>query len=583
MKQQTRLFIIGILMVSVFTSGIFLVKPQKTEAGISECVGAIGAGSLGSTVSAAFAVLTSQPITEGSTAAALAKECLLDSIGIALREALIRKITSATVEWINSGFEGSPAFVTNIEDFLLDTADEAFGSFIYDNTNFAFLCSNLQFDIRFAIALSYAQRNERPTCTLSNIVDNVETAIDDLSVTWDWDVYQTIATDPSANPFLGLIQVSEDVENLLAAEQQKQLDDLNRGGGFLSFQHCRPKGSTTNTYENNGNSISVEGSTLSSASFDRTDRSDQECEVATPGSIIRQGLSDNLGSDLDRLGMADEFDEIIGALMGQLFKQVFSGEGLTGVSKRSGNSRNFLAEYQQDTTNAAQDETEDLGESIQSYRLNAESYIETEEERIARLTDARIQAESAFVCYETKYNTWLNKSGTIIEPDQVESVPETDRSRATFAYLTDEAPVGAIFGGNFLDQIRILLTPQVSLQKVEEFGSILAKIDGDIQQATQGIEDAQRVVKRSEEYSTDFANTTDPAENLRIFQEFSRDIPGINVDNGAVQASLQSTISFAEDVILGRITFVDGRQTRQGGAVSELQQCQLFNQIYTGG
>lgn len=580
MKHPARFFLVIGMASMVAVSTFFIFQPKQAEAGFSECIAAglagIGLGSVATLLSVPSADLA----VSGTTGGSLAKDCILDGIGLAIREALIRKITSATVEWINGGFEGSPAFVTNMEDFLLDTADEAFGNWIYEDRNFAFLCSNIQLDVRFAIALSYAGRNSRPTCTLSSIVNNVENAVDNLSVEWDWDVYQTVTTDPSANPFLGLIQVSDDITSLLNEEQQQQLDDVNRGGGFLSFEHCRPAGSTQNTYEDNNGAVSTEGTDLSSSLG--ADRTGQECEVATPGSIVRQGLSDTLGSDLERLGFADEFDEIIGALMGQLFKQVFSGEGLSGVSQRSGSSRNFLAEYSRDGEGQAGEELEDLSSSIETYKQNATNRITIDTERIDRLTDARIQVESAYVCYESKYNTWVDQSGNVIAPSQVNSIPESNRSRATFAYLTNDPPAGAIYGGMVLGQTRVLLTPAVSLQKLQEIGAMLDRMDSDIAESEANIESSEQLLEDAISYEEQIENAATPSESLAIFQEFSRSIPAAVATTVDVQTSLQATIRYIEEILLGQISYGSGGQTRTGGANQELASCQLFSSVYSG-
>lgn len=586
MKHPTRFFLVIGMASMVAASTFFIFQPKQAEAGFSECLaGGLSAVGLGSVAATLVTVPVNPPVTNAITGGSAAKECILDGIGIAIREALIRKITSATVEWINSGFEGSPAFVTNMEDFLLDTADEAFGSFIYEETNFAFLCSNIQLDVRFALALSYAGRNSRPTCTLSSIVDNVENAVDNLSVEWDWDVYRTVSTDPSANPFLGLIQVSEDVTNLLDERQQQQLEDINRGGGFLSFQHCRPAGSTVNTYEGNAGSTGTtftSGDTASTTRLTNQAREGEECEVATPGSIVRQGLSDTLGSDLERLGFADEFDEIVGALMGQLFKQVFSGEGLSGVSRRSGSSRNFLAEYQRDSEGQASEELEDLATSIDAYISNAINRISIDTERINRLVDARIQVESAYTCYESKYNTWVDQSGNVIAPSQVNSTPESNRTRATFAYLTSNPPAGAIYGGQVLGQTRVLLTPAVSLQKLQEIGAVLDRMDSDIAESEANIDAAQQLLDDAAVFEQRLEDTDSPSESLAIFQEFSRSVPDFLASSVDVQTSLQATIRYIEEILLGQITYNSSGQVRTGGVNQELASCQLFSSVYSG-
>ncbi len=62
--------------------------------------------------------------TEASTGALQTKECVLDGLVVSIREALIAALTQSIINWINNGFEGGPAFVTNLNGFLGTVADQ---------------------------------------------------------------------------------------------------------------------------------------------------------------------------------------------------------------------------------------------------------------------------------------------------------------------------------------------------------------------------------------------------------------------------------------------------------------------------
>ena len=68
-------------------------------------------------------------ITAVSTAGLLNKE-LLDGIGWAIAKQIMSQMTQSLVNWINSGFQGSPAFITDLNGFLLDALDTAAGEYI---------------------------------------------------------------------------------------------------------------------------------------------------------------------------------------------------------------------------------------------------------------------------------------------------------------------------------------------------------------------------------------------------------------------------------------------------------------------
>ena len=97
-------------------------------------------------------------------------DCLVRTLG----RLAVQHITQSTVNWINSGFEGKPAFVQDFNQFFTDVADEAAGEFI-QGSGLSFLCSPFQLKVRIAIAQSYARRNYSPaSCTLSQVTDNVK-------------------------------------------------------------------------------------------------------------------------------------------------------------------------------------------------------------------------------------------------------------------------------------------------------------------------------------------------------------------------------------------------------------------------
>src|ERR1039458_7446482 len=58
------------------------------------------------------------------------KEYVLDPLAWAVAKGLLQNMTDSTVKWINSGFQGSPAFVQNPEKFFRSIGDNIAGNFI---------------------------------------------------------------------------------------------------------------------------------------------------------------------------------------------------------------------------------------------------------------------------------------------------------------------------------------------------------------------------------------------------------------------------------------------------------------------
>src|SRR4029079_7200514 len=98
-----------------------------------------------------------------------------DQIAIDIAKLFLERIVDSTVDWINNGFEGNPAFVSNPAGYFRDIADGIAGNFIY-GSDVGFLCSPFQDSLRVSLALSYARSagryNRTPQCTLSGIVGN---------------------------------------------------------------------------------------------------------------------------------------------------------------------------------------------------------------------------------------------------------------------------------------------------------------------------------------------------------------------------------------------------------------------------
>lgn len=241
------------------------------------------------------------------------KENILDGIGWALAKALVSRMVSSLVTWINSGFEGRPAFVQDIGGFMRDTANQFAGEYIQSLGGIgSFVCSPFQLDIQIALDLPYRQNSvdqPAPTCTLSGIIDNIEGFIDGGSFQeggWkDW--FRITATPQTYTPYGSAIAAQAGLRAGIINAQGEEMKLLDFGAGFLSSKHCE----------------TIDGK--------------EECSVVMPGQTIADALTLNLDSGRQTLIQADEFNEIITALLGQLANTAITGaKGLLGLSPGTG-------------------------------------------------------------------------------------------------------------------------------------------------------------------------------------------------------------------------------------------------------
>ena len=209
-----------------------------------------------------------------------------DAVGFCLVNAIIDYIGQATVEWINNGFknpDGStgPVFVNDPQAFFAKIADEQAGQFLGEISD-GLLCSPFKLDIGLNIA-TRANRNFRDEakCTFTEVSGNIENFLS--GKTFSYEDFISVTQNPANNPYgaeqLATAELNARIVN--ARGQERTL--LDWGKGFLSFK-------------------------------------DEEGKVTSPGAIIESQVNSRIDNPNQRLLIADEFDEIITALVNQLLK-----------------------------------------------------------------------------------------------------------------------------------------------------------------------------------------------------------------------------------------------------------------------
>lgn len=249
------------------------------------------------------------PIVNQGTGVGLAFTSL-DFAANAIAKTIVRRITDSIVGWIDSGFQGQPAFIGNPGGFLLDVADSVAGEFI-EGGDLGFLCEPFQLEIKFALDYQYRSTFEDVTCRLSDVLNNVQNFANFTEgknfARGGWDGWFQVI-QPQNNPYGAYIEAESELNVRIAGRQSIELLQLDWGSGFLSFQEC----------------LEPAGAPLS------------ECVVKgpikTPGTVIASGLDQTLGTELSELGLADSFDRILAALLNQLVSRALSSSGLAGIS-----------------------------------------------------------------------------------------------------------------------------------------------------------------------------------------------------------------------------------------------------------
>lgn len=278
------------------------------------------------------------------------KEYFLDPMAWTAANVIIDQFGDALVDWIRNGFEGSPMFLSDPEGFFRDTANQFSGAII-DALDMEWLCDPLG-KLRLNIDFFFPGTDRaKYKCTFNDIADNFENIAnrDDLS---DWinvnvnvherNIVRAYGSDYRNGGFLMWLFTAQKKNNDLGRTIQTANDayaaarisvgtekfGLNLNSGFFGIKKC------------------VEWEDVQSGS--------KKClkyETRTPGALVQDQLENSTNKDLRRLQVADEIDEIIGALattmMGWLLTGGNDGGGVLGYDKNadySGSNRDHYGE-----------------------------------------------------------------------------------------------------------------------------------------------------------------------------------------------------------------------------------------------
>ena len=205
-----------------------------------------------------------------------------DQLGWCLVNSMIESISAATVNWINSGFQGNPVFVNDPIGFFNNLADYQASMFLYELGG-GFMCPPIQDVVRMNIAQSYNQAiqpfPQRAQCTFTG---NLDQFMSGQSFTWDdWFQY---TQNPYNNPLGATMFSTMEMDRRISQSVGLESQMLDWGGGFFSA------------------------------------RDPETGFITSPGSVIENQVNQRLFSGQRRLEIADEFDEVVHALVNQLIR-----------------------------------------------------------------------------------------------------------------------------------------------------------------------------------------------------------------------------------------------------------------------
>ncbi len=271
---------------------------------------------------------------------------------IAMAEAL-HQMTLAIVKWIDSGFKGNPAFITDTKKFLNSTADITIGDMLM-GTDLDFLCDPFKIQIKLALGLQYQPFRDQIRCSFTSALGNAKDAMNDFTNGdfiggGGWDSWLQLTTVPQNNQLGAMIIAQNELDARIATNKGTAMAEANWGGGFMSWKECST--TTSDTGDTSGNNFQGAGlgnttytdaitgasSSVANSSGQRINyyndknevvgvyQENQDCTIQTPGSVISNKINWADSSDIRKTELANDVNAITNALVNQLVSNLTTG------------------------------------------------------------------------------------------------------------------------------------------------------------------------------------------------------------------------------------------------------------------
>lgn len=343
---KKRVRVATAILGTLVACNAFLLFPQKAEAQWTDFANL--AVNVVNGVSQVLTTASSAISAEYDILVQVDDRPIMQRIAVLAAKAAVNAMTQSIVQWINSGFEGSPAFVTNLNNNLRQLGDGVTQTFVTNLLNNTQINSPYLKPIAANLGeayLLYTSKDaivERFKYTLGQYSRNEEAFRRGQFQEGGFNAWFAVTRDCGNDPYCVKLGVQEELMQRIDSSTRERLSELDYGRGFLSWKSCE---STTGQVAGTG-----DGSTKL-ADAEKT----ENCTTKTPGSVIESSMSFVSQSTLRQLELAESFDQITGALASQLVAKIFSEGGLAGASPQSpggggtrpANQTALMAQFQQ--------------------------------------------------------------------------------------------------------------------------------------------------------------------------------------------------------------------------------------------
>ena len=305
---------------------------------------------------------------------------ILNGIAWRVAKAAIQAATRSLVVWINSGFEGSPAFVTNLNRELRNLGDAVARDFFTELSARGGFDSPFMNRVVTGVGAAYylysseERLEKRLRYTLREYVRDDRAFLGGDFEAGGFNGWFSAWLHQANNPIGAHYVAGTELAAGIEAKQFARLQDLLYGNGFRSW---------------NGDCIQYDRESLSE---------EEQCvkyETKTPGSVIESQLENVLGSPIDQLELADSINEVVDALYSQLVTQVIMGSGLIGSTRPSSGGGRSTIDNATNPYRVTGDGQSGVGQAFLTTLETAQRDAGTYHSSWVRIRDAANEAKTA--------------------------------------------------------------------------------------------------------------------------------------------------------------------------------------------
>lgn len=315
-------------------------------------------------------------------------DCIVYNAG----QKMLEQLTNNTVAWVQGGFHGTPSFSVNTHEVFLDLADMVAGDLARELRGIA-TCDfrvNYKNDLANSVELSSKRQykfNSSVECPFPETFQLNSSDFYNGINKWSWEGLE-YAMQENGNPFGVALLTGNELALRSSEKEEVRKQELSWANGFTNIvdtENCNYPSTTRGRYDLNedGNITKDEWDELVAGEMmtnaDVREYQKIYCKTTTPGKLLGDKLSESTGVDMQRLGLIDSINKIIGAVISQVTKQASIGI----FNAVSGEDATLKTNYVTASSKTS--------ETIAMENASIKPYYEAWQAEIKRETDARLE------------------------------------------------------------------------------------------------------------------------------------------------------------------------------------------------